>query len=77
MSNYRRGGGMKRRPINTDNAMIDYKDLNMLKSYLSDSGKIIASRVTGLSAKSQRLLAKQIKRARFLALIPYCDHHKR
>lgn len=54
----------------------DYKDLNTLKSYISETGKIIPRRITGLSAKEQRSLAKNIKVARFLSLLPYCDQHK-
>ncbi len=55
---------------------IDYKDLALLKQYVSDSGKIVPSRITGTSAKYQRQLATAIKRARFLALLPYTDSHK-
>ncbi|GMR08866.1 MAG: 30S ribosomal protein S18 [Gammaproteobacteria bacterium] len=54
---------------------IDYKDLAILKNNVSESGKIVPSRVTGTSAKYQRQLATAIKRARFLALLPYCDSH--
>ena len=54
---------------------IDYKDLNTLKNYVSETGKIVPSRISGTSAKYQRQLATAIKRARFLALIPYCDAH--
>ena len=54
---------------------IDYKDLNTLKYYITESGKIVPSRITGTSAKYQRQLAQAIKRARFLALLPYCDQH--
>ncbi len=54
---------------------IDYKDLNLLKSYVSESGKVVPSRITGTSAKYQRQLATAIKRARFLALLPYTDGH--
>lgn len=54
---------------------IDYKDLNMLKGYITETGKIVPSRITGTSVKYQRQLATAIKRARFLALIPYCDRH--
>ena len=54
---------------------IDYKDLNMLKQNVSESGKIVPSRITGTSAKYQRQLATAIKRARFLALLPYTDSH--
>ena len=54
---------------------IDYKDLNLLKSFVSESGKIVPSRITGTSAKYQRQLATAIKRARFLALFPYTEGH--
>lgn len=52
---------------------IDYKDGELLKEYVSETGKIIPSRVTGTSARFQRMLTTAIKRARFLALIPYTD----
>ena len=54
---------------------IDYKDITTLKSYITETGKIVPSRVTGTRARYQRQLATAIKRARFLALLPYCDHH--
>jgi small subunit ribosomal protein S18 len=54
---------------------IDYKDLNTLRQYLTETGKIVPSRVTGTKAKYQRQLATCIKRARYLALIPYTDNH--
>ena len=55
---------------------IDYKDINLLKNYIMENGKIVPSRITGTSAKYQRQLSTAIKRARFLALLPYCDSHK-
>jgi len=55
---------------------IDYKDLDMLKQYISENGKIVPSRITGTTAKYQRQLSTAIKRARFLALLPYTDQHK-
>lgn len=55
---------------------IDYKDLETLKAFVSETGKIVPSRITGTKAKYQRQLAKAIKRARYLALIPYTDAHK-
>ena len=55
---------------------IDYKDTFMLKNYVTESGKIIPSRITGTSAKYQRQLATAIKRARYLALSPYSDTQK-
>ena len=54
---------------------IDHKDLDILKAYISETGKIVPSRITGTKARYQRQLAKAIKRARFLALIPYTDAH--
>ncbi|AHK78449.1 MULTISPECIES: 30S ribosomal protein S18 [Ectothiorhodospira] len=54
---------------------IDYKDLNTLKNYVTETGKIVPSRITGTSARYQRQLATAIKRARFLALLPYSDNH--
>ena len=55
---------------------IDYKDLEVLKQYVSETGKIVPSRITGTKAKYQRQLATAIKRARYLALLPYTDAHQ-
>ena len=54
---------------------IDYKDLDTLKAYITETGKIVPSRITGTSARYQRQLAAAIKRARYLALLPYTDSH--
>ncbi len=54
---------------------IDYKDLDVLKAYITETGKIVPSRITGTSAKYQRQLATAIKRARYLSLLPYTDQH--
>lgn len=54
---------------------IDYKDLNLLKQYITETGKIVPSRITGTKAKYQRQLANAVKRARYLALLPYTDQH--
>jgi len=54
---------------------IDYKDIEMLKQYVSETGKIVPSRITGTKARYQRQLAKAVKRARYLALIPFTDGH--
>ena len=72
---------MKRRPIRRrkkvcvfcveKNAVIDYKDTNKLKRYISERGKILPRRITGNCAKHQRALTVAIKRARHVALIPY------
>ena len=55
---------------------IDYKDLQTLKAYVTETGKIVPSRITGTSAKYQRQLATAIKRARYVALLPYTDQHE-
>ncbi len=55
---------------------IDYKDIELLKEYITESGKILPSRITGTSARYQRQLASAVKRARYLALLPYSDAHK-
>ena len=55
---------------------IDYKDLETLKAYISETGKIVPSRITGTKARFQRQLATAIKRARYLALLPYTDSHQ-
>lgn len=54
---------------------IDYKNLGILREYTMESGRIVPSRITGASAKHQRQLAHEIKIARYLALMPYCDMH--
>jgi len=59
-------------PFSGDKApKIDYKDVRLLQRYISERGKIVPSRITAVSAKKQRELAKAIKRARFLGLLPY------
>ena len=75
------GAGGGRRPFfrrkktcpftGTNAPKIDYKDTKLLSRYISERGKIVPSRITAVSAKKQRELAKAIKRARFLALLPY------
>ena len=54
-----------------DAPKIDYKDTKLLQSYISERGKVVPSRITAVSAKKQRELSRAIKRARFLALLPY------
>lgn len=54
---------------------IDYKDLDTLRSYITETGKIVPSRITGTRARYQRQLASAVKRARYLALLPYADSH--
>ncbi|MBI3440720.1 MAG: 30S ribosomal protein S18 [Proteobacteria bacterium] len=53
---------------------IDYKDVRMLSRYISERGKIVPSRITAVSQKAQRHLSREIKRARFLALLPYVSN---
>ena len=54
---------------------IDYKDIDTLKQYVTETGKIVPSRITGTKARYQRQLATAVKRARYLALLPYSDAH--
>jgi len=54
---------------------IDYKDVEVLKDFVTENGKIIPARITGTKAKYQRQLTDAIKRARFLALMPFTDNH--
>ena len=76
------GGGMsggfrgrrKSCPFTGKNApKIDYKDVNLLRRFVSERGKIMPSRITAVCAKKQRELTQAIKRARFIALLPYAD----
>ena len=75
----RRGGGhffgrRKTCPFNSDaSPKIDYKDVRLLGRFISERGKIIPSRITAVSGKKQRKLQQAIKRARFLALLPYIN----
>ncbi|MBU0456171.1 MAG: 30S ribosomal protein S18 [Pseudomonadota bacterium] len=55
---------------------IDFKDIELLKKFITETGKIVPSRITGTCAKYQRQLTNAIKVARFLSLLPYCDAHK-
>lgn len=54
---------------------VDYKDINLLKKFIMENGKIVPSRITGTKASYQRKLTNAVKLARFLALLPYCDRH--
>ena len=68
--------GMFRRkkqcPFSDEGAqVIDYKDVKLLRRYISERGKMIPSRITGVSRKKQRRLSQAIKRARYLGLLPY------
>ena len=54
---------------------VDYKDLNLLKAYVGENGKIVPSRITGTRARYQRQLSTAVTRARYLALVPETDNH--
>jgi small subunit ribosomal protein S18 len=54
---------------------VDYKDIDLLKDFVGETGKIIPSRITGTKARYQRQLSTAVKRARYLALLPYTDNH--
>jgi small subunit ribosomal protein S18 len=69
----RRGGARRKRvsPLADPNVVIDYKNPQLLKHFLTDRGKVVPARITGVSARQQRSITKAIKRARLLALLPY------
>jgi len=74
MASFRR---RKHQPLSQKNLKdIKYTNIELLQDYIMESGRIVPSRISGVSARCQRALAKQIKLARFLALLPYCDHRK-
>lgn len=54
---------------------VDYKDIDLLKNFITETGKLVPARVTGTKARYQRQLTTAVKRARFLALLGYCDQH--
>lgn len=64
-----------RRFSNSSPSEIDYKDLDLLRDYITETGKIMPARVSSTPARFQRRLATAIKRARYLSLLPYCDNH--
>jgi len=55
---------------------IDFKNLDLLSEYITETGKIVPSRITGTPAKYQRQLSTAVKQARYVALLPFCDAHK-
>ena len=61
---------------NDHETVIDYKDVNFLKNYISETGQIVPSRITGTTARAQRQITMAIKYARLLGLLPYCDSHR-
>ena len=75
MAQQRRGGSRRRRKVDFIAAnhidYVDYKDVDLLKRFISERGKILPRRVTGTSAKNQRKVANAIKRARIMGLLPF------
>ena len=55
---------------------VDYKDIELLKAFITETGKIVPARITGTKAKYQRQLANAVKKARYMSLLPYTDAHK-
>ena len=70
---FRKGGPIKRKVCRfcADKVEIDYKNISLLRAFITDSGKMLAGRITGTCAKHQRELDTAVKRARMLALIPF------
>lgn len=54
---------------------VDYKDVGLLRKFIMENGKIVPSRITGTKARYQRKLSEAVKRARLIAILPYCDKH--
>jgi small subunit ribosomal protein S18 len=66
---------MRKRPRPDPDLVFDYKDLDSIRSFVSDAGKLVPARISRLSSKQQRELTRQVKRARHLALLPISDSH--
>ncbi len=67
---------MRKKTDPLKSVVIDYKDVKLLKKFISERGKIVPRRISGTSAKSQRQLANAIKRARYIALLPYVANNE-
>ena len=61
---------------NLDSKFINYKNIDLLKRYITETGKIVPGRVSGVTSSQQRKITKAIKIARYMALLPYTDSHK-
>jgi len=73
-----RGGGFaRRRPRPPADLRFDYKDVELLKQFISEGGRIVPARVSRLNRKQQRELTQEVKRARQLALLPIADSHSK
>ena len=60
----------------TGDPEIDYKNLDKLRQYIGETGKILPGRISGASSSMQRRITTEVKRARYLALLPYTDQHR-
>lgn len=67
----------KRKPFLDEVTYIDYKDIRLLRKFMTDRGKITPRRITGATAKQQRMLANAVKRARIIALVPFVKEYYR
>ena len=67
---------MRKKTDPLKSVVIDYKDVKLFKKFISERGKIVLRRISGTSAKSQRQLANAIKRARYIALLPYVANNE-
>ena len=70
---------MKKRRLkmsNLDSRFINYKNIDLLKRYITETGKIVPGRVSGVTSSQQRKITRAIKVARYMALLPYTDSHK-
>jgi small subunit ribosomal protein S18 len=67
----------KRKPFLDDITYIDYKDIRLLRKFMTDRGKITPRRITGATAKQQRMVATAVKRARIIALVPFVKEYYR
>ena len=70
---------MKKRGLkmsNLDSKFINYKNIDLLKRYITETGKIVPGRVSGVTSSQQRKITRAIKVARYMALLPYTDSHK-
>ena len=61
---------------NLESKFINYKNIELLKRYITETGKIVPGRVSGVTSSQQRKITKAIKVARYMALLPYTDSHK-
>lgn len=67
----------KRKPFLDEVTYVDYKDIRLLRKFMTDRGKITPRRITGATAKQQRMVANAVKRARILALVPFVREYYR